>query len=463
MSSCSTIGRMGVSSEAGMQSPFPTLEILVHRTNVQGTRRPRTAAYRTPTRRTPGRCEPTDRRGVTDRRGATGGRRLAGKLATLVASFALAACTTIVPNDGPLLTRVASKSEAKDDFVYGLIDLNAHSVRSLEHHTYYPLSTKFGLSKARPGVRLGVGDVLTVTIFEAGPDGIFSTTERKSVALQLSVQQNGRISVPFAGSVRARGRTVGEVRRSILGALRGRAVEPDAIVELSEVRSRAVAVNGAVNGAKAVPLPLGSERLLEVIAQAGGPSKEPYNTYVSISRGGHTRTALLQTLIDHPRENIFVKPSDSIYLTHDPRQFVALGAVKSDGRYPFNSRTLNLLEATAIAGGFEDTRSNPQAFFIFRYEYEHVFRHLLETHYVDHKTLWMILDNHEARDSKGRVPVVYRVDLSDPDNFFLAKRFPVRADDAIYVARKGAVDFTKIIRLLAEVRLATRLVTGVTN
>ena len=381
--------------------------------------------------------------------------RLAGIAAV---SLGLSACTTIVPNDGPLLAKVKSKAEREDDFVYAYVDLNASAVKTLEHHSHYPLSTKFGLGNARGGARLGVGDVLSVTIFEAGPDGIFSTQERKNVTLKLTVQQNGRISIPFDGSVRVAGRTVGEVRRSIIAALQGRAVEPDVIVEVDTIRSRAVAINGAVNSAQPVPLTLGRERLLEVISAAGGPSGEPYNTYVSVSRGGTTRTALLQTLIRHPRENIFVRPDDSIYLTKDPRQFVALGAVKSDGRYEFGSRDLNLLEATAIAGGFEDTRSNPQAFFVFRYEYDHVVRHLYEKHFVGDEALEAIISKGYLRDKEGRLPVVYRLDLSDPDNFFMAKRFPVRNDDAIYVARKGTVDFTKIIQLLAQVRVASSLV-----
>ena len=388
-------------------------------------------------------------------------RHASRALVTSLLCTSLAACNGLpnpVPNDGPLKGAVTSKREMKDDFVYALIHMDAKAVHTLEHHSYRPFSDKFGLSKRRPGVVLGIGDVLNVTIFEAGPDGIFSTSERKSVTIQLTVKQNGRISIPFDGEVRAAGRTVAQVRRSVLASLRGRAVEPDVIVEVASIRSRAVAVNGAVRSAAVVPLTVGNERVLDVVAAAGGPTQEPYNTYISLSRGGHTRTALVQTLVRHPRENIFVRPSDSLYLTHEPRRYTALGAVKKDARYEFGSRDLTLMEAVAEAGGLEDLRANPEAVFVFRYEHEHVLRHLAKKHYIDHKTLWKVLDDHKVRDKHGRVPVVYRVDLSDADNFFIAKRFPVNHNDTLYVARKLSVDFGKIVQLLAQARIAATII-----
>ena len=400
-------------------------------------------------------ARPLPRRSLPGRSAA----RLNRALVAAATALSLAACNP-VPNDGPLKFQVTHKHEMKDDFVYALVKLDARSVRTLERHDYRPLSEKFGLAKTRRAARLGVGDTLAVTIFEAGPDGIFSTQERKSVTIPLTVKQNGRISIPFDGEVQAAGRSVAQVRRAVLASLQGRAVEPDVIVELTTLRSRAATVNGAVRSGAVVPLALGRERVLDVVAAAGGPTQEPYSTYVSLSRGGTTRTALLQTLIRNPRENIFVHPDDSLYLTYEPRRFTAMGAVKQDGRYEFGSRDLTLMEALAVSGSFEDTRANPQAVFIFRYEHEHVLRHLHKKHYVSHKLLWKVLEDHSLRDRHGRVPVVYRVDLSDADNFFIAKRMPIRADDTLYVSRKIAVDFGKVVQLLAQARVAATLVTA---
>lgn len=368
--------------------------------------------------------------------------------------FGASACTSLVPSDGPLLKQVASVKEDDDGFVYGTVNLDKFAVSSLSKHDYYPLSSKFGLDNRTTGGQIGVGDVLTITIFEAGPDGLFSTTDKKSVELRMTVQNNGRISIPFDGTVKASGRSVEQVRQAIIGQLRGRAVEPDVLVELLEVRSRAVVVNGEVRSAKAVPLLLGRERVLDVIGQAGGPTQAPFDSYVSISRGNTTRTALLQTLIDTPRENIYVRPEDSIYVSFDPRQFTAMGAIKNSGRHKFGTRKLTLLEATAIAGGFESNRANPEALFVFRYEYPHVVEHLAELGYISAKQFAALTAPHNAAaDEHGRLPVVYRIDMTDPDNFFIAKRFPVRSSDTIYAARHGTVDFVKVVDLVAKARI----------
>lgn len=383
-------------------------------------------------------------------------------LAAIALAAGLAGCSPVA-NDGPLLTRVVSEREKNDEFVYALVGLDAGAVKVLERHDHYPLSGAFGLGSAGTTPRLGVGDRLTVTIFEAGTDGIFSTSEQKSVSVPLTVQGNGRISIPFAGSVRASGRTVGQVRASILAALRGRAVEPDVIVDTAAVRSQTVTVNGAVRAAQPVPLFLGRERVLDILSAAGGPTNAPYDTYVSLSRGGKTRTALLQTLIERPRENIFVRPRDTLFVTHEPRRFVALGAVTTEGRYDFGARNIDLLEATALAGGLQETRSNPGAYFVFRHEYEHVLRHLCRLGYIDEATFHRIISDAHLKDEHGRYPIVYRVDMRDPDNFFVAKRFPVRAEDAIYVARHVSEDVTKIIAAVSQATTAAATVRVLTN
>lgn len=363
---------------------------------------------------------------------------------------------TLVPNDGPLASAITSEKETKDGFVYGLINLDAKSVASLSDHAYLPLESTFGYGHARQSAVIGRNDVLDVIIFEAGPDGIFSTQEKKSVALRLTVQGNGRISVPFAGTVPASGRTIEQVRRNIIASLRSRAVEPDVIVNIAENNSGSVVVNGAVKSAQIVPLVSGGERVLDVIGAAGGPDEAPYDTYVTLSRGGKSRTVLLQTLVDRPRENIFVEPGDALFLTYDPRVFLAFGAVEKTGRHEFNSAKLSLLEGAGVAGGLDPSRANPEAYFVFRYEYAHVVSHMVENHKIDATNVAKMLENPHVHDKQGRLPIIYKIDLGDADNFFVAKRFPMRADDMIYVARSGSVDFARVLTLFTRSTLAVR-------
>ena len=382
----------------------------------------------------------------------------------LIPAMLLASGCQLVPYDGPLEGEVIEKAgfiAASDyQFTYGLIDLDAISVTALDDFDYSPLRETFGLGSAAGGLRIGVGDVLNITIFEAGPDGLFSTTERKQVALPLTVQDNGLISVPYAGTVRAAGRTTEQIRGSILAVLRERAVEPDVIVNIQESVSRTVSVLGAVQTGAVVPLVAGDERVLDVVARAGGPTEPPYATFVTLMRGGRSCTVLLQTLIDKPHENIFVRPGDTVFLSNDPRTFAAFGAVAEKGNLPLDSAEVSLAEAAAEARGVDPTRANPEGYFVFRYERESVVKELAAKHLLDDEDIAALLSDPHVRDRHGRLPIVYRIDLGDPDAYFIAKRFAMRDKDVVYVARSFGVDFRQFIDIVGATNITARAVSA---
>ena len=374
---------------------------------------------------------------------------------------ALASACTVVPYDGPLerdiVREAAFVGKTETDFTYGLVDLDAASVKVLDDYfKYHPFSATFGFGSSAAGIRIGVGDVLEITIFEAGPDGLFSTTERKQVSLPLTVQSDGRISVPYAGTIQAAGRTSEQIRGSILAVLRERAVEPDVIVNLRESVSRTVTVNSGAGGSGVVPLLAGNERVLDVIARAGAVATPPYETVVSLSRGGQTCTALLQALIDKPRENIFVKPGDTIFLSEDERTFAAFGAVDTKGLIEFNEARLSLAEAAALARGVDANRANPKGYFVFRYEREAVVQELADKHVIEAEELHALIADPHVRDKHGQLPMVYRIDLSSPDSLFIAKQFEMRDKDIIYAARSFGTDLARFLALVGQTNATVR-------
>ena len=387
-----------------------------------------------------------------------------GLTAMLTASLGLGGCM-IVPTDGPLEREVLGNADviaATDvEFTYGLVDLDTISVTALDDFDFSPMRSTFGLGSAAAGIRIGVGDVLNVTIFEAGPDGLFSTTERKQVALPLTVQGSGLISVPYAGTVQAAGRTAEQVRASILAVLRERAVEPDIIVNLDQSVSRSVSVLGAVQQGASVPLVAGDERVLDVVARAGGPTAPPYQTFVTLLRGKRSATILLQELVDRPHENIFVRPGDTVFLSDDPRTVAAFGAVELKGNLELSSAEVSLAEAAAEAQGLDATRANPQGYFVFRYEREAIVRDLASKLLIDEEQLAALLSDHTSRDKHGRIPIVYRVDLSDPDGYFVAKRFAMRDKDVIYVARSFGADLREFVDLVGSSAITAAAVANI--
>ena len=83
-----------------------------------------------------------------------------------------------------------------------------------------------------------------------------------------AVDMHGNISVPYAGSIRALGRTQVQVQDAIVEALKSRAIEPQAIVSLVDQKTSMITVLGDGRSAR-IPATATPERLLDVIGRAG--------------------------------------------------------------------------------------------------------------------------------------------------------------------------------------------------
>jgi polysaccharide export outer membrane protein len=93
-----------------------------------------------------------------------------------------------------------------------------------------PFFSVFGAENGRPrATHVDVGDLVQVTVFET-PEG---ASPGNSVTLpSQTVGCAGTLSVPYAGDIRAAGRTTFEIAREIEGKLATRAIDPRIVVTL---------------------------------------------------------------------------------------------------------------------------------------------------------------------------------------------------------------------------------------
>jgi polysaccharide export outer membrane protein len=372
--------------------------------------------------------------------------------ATALSLFVTAGCSA-VPNDGPLASEIQSASsgdkayqiqESHTKFDVVQVDQRvANSVTQLGHPS---LVRTFGIGGAPGTPVIGVGDELQVTIFEAGPDGLFSTTNSKATNVPVIVQPDGHGQIPYAGQVLFAGKTLEGARQEIATALKAKAVEPDVVVNMTKNFSRAVSVQGAVNNPQMVQIGLSPVPLTSVIAMAGGAKQQAFDTYVTLTRGRKSDTVLLQSVIDNPRDDVYISPRDKIYLTYDPQTFTALGAIGAAGKkgvIPFSAGSLSLIEATALAGGTQHL-GDPKGYFIFRYEYEAVYRQVVgESRFND------LLAKGMMANKDGRYPIVYRIDMSDPQSYIVTQSFPIRNKDVMYLSHHPSTDFVKFMAIVS--------------
>lgn len=305
------------------------------------------------------------------------------------------------------------------------------------------------------GTVIGPGDTLQVTVWEAPPAVLFGSNanfgtddsasvlassssgvgQRTSIP-EMMVDNDGMIRFPFAGMVQAAGRTPQQIEREIVQKLARKAHDPQVAVRLVNNASANVTVVGEVTTNARVPLTPRGERLLDILATAGGVKQPVGKTTIRITRGTRVVTLPLETVIHDPAQNVRLQADDVITALYQPFSFTSLGATGKSAEIEFEATGITLSQALGRAEGVKDDRADVRGVFIFRLE---------DSAAMDPA---VVATAHRTPD--GRIPVIYRIDLSDPASFFVAQGFPIRDKDVLYVSNAPLTDFQRFVGIVSS-------------
>lgn len=210
---------------------------------------------------------------------------------------------------------------------------------------------------------LGPGDQLSVRIF--GADDI---PDRP-----IEVSSDGTIMLPMVGRVKASDVSVRDLETVLTNRYRTYFKDPQISVTVTDYRSQAVTVIGAVNSPGVIQL-RGPTRLMRVISQAGGLKPEAGDQVLITHRLPSSDTAPIPSspsstepnssfrlqristlgIIDgtDPAANMIVGAGDLISVPREKMVYV-MGDVGKPGGYVLDghSSKLTVLQAIALAGG----------------------------------------------------------------------------------------------------------------
>jgi polysaccharide biosynthesis/export protein len=371
-------------------------------------------------------------------------RRLSLALVGAAASV-LAACA-VTPVAGPKTGDILGGQSDPGSLAYDLVRVTPRTVDVLAAHAPR-IAGEFADRHGPQTIRFGVGDVLGITIFEAGAGGLFipaETAVRQGNYVTLPPQEvdvQGNISVPYAGPIRAQGRTAIELQAAIVEALKDIALKPQAVVSLITQRASQFSVLGDVRAAGRFQVLPSGERLLDAIARAGGTLGQGNESWVVFERDKKRVLVPFGAIVDFPANNIFVRANDIIYVYREPQTFLAFGASGRQAQIPFEAWRVSLSEAIAKANGLTDIQADPAAVFLYRGEPRDVAVELG----IDVSTF-----------DGPIIPVIYNLNLRDPAGFLLASKFEIRNKDVLYIANASSVDVTKFLTYV-------RLIIGTAN
>lgn len=383
-----------------------------------------------------------------------------GALAATAVAFVLGGCAAgFLPEGGPgqlVATQSASlhvgttEEQARLPFV--LIAPSIEMAMSLPGEP-----DRFGSLPRRnqQEVRARIGDLVIVTIFEAGSGGLFTSPQAAGNSggggnfINLPAQAvgvDGTISVPYAGNIRVAGRRLDEVQREIEGKLRDRAIEPQVVVTVNEERASMVTVLGSVAQGGRFPVRNTQTRILDAIARAGGASGENAQAHeVILQRGGHTSRVSLRRLVLDPSANTAVLPGDTIFVQPINRAINVFGATGESNRVSIDLDNMTLTDALGRSKGFSDTRADVSSVFVLRME--------------NRKAIPANTDG-LAHFTSATVPTVYQIRYDQPGGIFVGNHFKVRNGDVVYVSNASGVQARKLLELIGLVTRPVREVAG---
>ncbi len=356
----------------------------------------------------------------------------------------LAGCAEL-PAVGPGRRTIEDSAAAPGTQSVQIVDVDDTVARKLlAERRQHLFSDTLGLANG-PELGIGPGDSVEVNLWEAPPAALFGvgvSDPRAPNAVHATtmpeqvVSRDGFLNVPFAGRIHVDGMTPQKLEVEIVRRLKDKANQPEAVVRVLRNASSNVTVVGEVTNSLRMPLTPGGERLLDALAAAGGVRQPINKITLEVTRGSTVQSMPLERVIRDPRQNVPLRAGDVITAVFQPLSFTVLGATNKNDEISFETQGINLAQALARSGGLVDTRSDPQGVFVFRLERPDA---------LDWSRQPVV------KTPDGLVPVVYRIDLRNPQSFFVMQSFGINDKDVLYVSNAPIAELQKFLNVVFSV------------
>lgn len=194
--------------------------------------------------------------------------------------------------------------------------------------------------------RVGVGDKLEIAVF--GNEDLSKVVE---------VRGDGTINYPLIKDLQVAGKTVAEIDDEITRILaKDYLVDPQVSVDVREYQSQWVTIIGEVRTPGRYVLKR-NMRLIDLLAEAGGASKEAGNE-ILITRRKDGKESPQQMAVDRGRllssdnrdANVALVPGDIVTIS-EQQVFYIRGEVSKPGSY-YLASGMTVFKAISVAGGF---------------------------------------------------------------------------------------------------------------
>jgi polysaccharide export outer membrane protein len=270
--------------------------------------------------------------------------------------------------------------------------------------------------------RIGPGDTLYITVWDHPELTSPAGSQQQTVANGRPVRPDGTVFYPYAGTIKAAGLTIEELRQLLTKKLGSFVRDPQVDVNVVGYGSQRITLEGAFQRTDAQVLNSVPVTLAQAIGTAGINTQEADLSSFTLTRDGHTyKIDLTQLNLTEGGQTIYLKPGDKLFLPYnDNKEVYVVGEVIRPQAITFKTTSLTLTQALGRAGGLSPVTSSGKAVYVIR-----------------------------GSEKLSQTPAqVFHLNARSPASYALADNFKVEPGDVVFVGASGVTKWNRVLSQL---------------